>query len=79
VAATELQGAERANAKLVRKAFGSYLHITCYTEKKKREQTGKSVGLDFGIKDTIIDSKENRQLSVAALHLYTGHFPKQSG
>jgi hypothetical protein len=47
------EGAEKANAKLV-------LHITCYMEKKKQEQTGKSVGLDFGIKDNIVDSDGNR-------------------
>jgi transposase len=46
------EGAERANAKLV-------LHITGYMEIKKRKQTGKSVGLDFGIKDNIIDSEGN--------------------
>jgi hypothetical protein len=38
-----MPGAERANAKLA-------LHITGYTENKKREQTEKSGGLDFGDK-----------------------------
>jgi transposase len=53
------EGAGKANAKLVRKPSGYYLHITCYGEKGKRERTGESVGLDFGIKDTIVDSDGN--------------------
>jgi hypothetical protein len=46
------EGTERADAKLV-------LHITGYTENKKREQTSKSIGLDFGIKDNIVDNEGN--------------------
>jgi transposase len=49
-------GAEFANARLVRKPSGFYLHITVFVEKAAREHTGKAIGLDFGIKDNIVDS-----------------------
>ena len=42
-------GAEITNAKLLRKPSGYYLAITCFVPKAKRKQTGKEVGLDFGI------------------------------
>jgi len=50
---------ELANAKFIKKASGLYINISIMIEKdsKKREQTGKSVGLDFGIKDNITTSE----------------------
>lgn len=47
-----------ANANLVRKASGIYIKITVFLPKNniKRVQTNKTVGLDFGIKDTIVTS-----------------------
>jgi transposase len=53
-------GAEFANANLVRKASGYYFKITCYIEKVKKELTNRVIGLDFGIKDSIVDSDGNR-------------------
>lgn len=43
-------------AKLVKKASGYYIQLTVFVPKESRVQTGKSVGLDFGIKDTIVTS-----------------------
>jgi len=48
--------AEFANAILFKKASGYYLHVTTYLPKQERIRTGKDVGLDFGIKDTIVTS-----------------------
>ncbi len=48
--------AEFANAVLFKKASGYYLHVTTYLPKQERIKTGKDVGLDFGIKDTIVTS-----------------------
>ncbi len=47
---------EFANANLIRKAGDYYLHIITFSAKVEREKTGKVIGLDFGIKDNIIDS-----------------------
>lgn len=38
-----------ANAKLVRKPSGYYIHVTCYLPEKAHEPTGRTVGADFGI------------------------------
>jgi putative transposase len=45
------ENAEIANAVLVRKPSGYYLHVTCYLSKEhfKREPIGEAVGIDFGI------------------------------
>lgn len=45
------ENAEIANAVLVRKPSGYYLHLTCYLSKEhfKREPIGEAVGIDFGI------------------------------
>ncbi len=42
---------EIANAVLVRKPSGYYLHVTCYLSKEhfKREPIGEAIGIDFGI------------------------------
>lgn len=50
------RNAEFANAVLFKKASGYYLHVTTYLPKQERIKTGKDVGLDFGIKDTIVTS-----------------------
>jgi transposase len=50
------ENAEFANAVLFKKASGYYLHVTTYLPKQERIRTGKDVGLDFGIKDTIVTS-----------------------
>ena len=43
------QEAEITNAKLLRKASGFYLHVTCFVPKEPIKSTGKMVGIDFGI------------------------------
>jgi putative transposase len=47
---------EIANAKLIKKASGYYIKVTCYKEKDKITHTGKSIGLDMGIKTTLTTS-----------------------
>jgi putative transposase len=51
---------ELANCKLVRRASGYYLQITTYQEVQEREKTSKVVGLDFGIKDNITTSNNEK-------------------
>lgn len=43
--------ADIANAVLVRKPSGYYLHVTCYLPREhfSREPVGKSIGVDFGV------------------------------
>ena len=41
--------AEITNAKLIRKASGFHLHVTCFVPKVPYVQTGSKVGIDFGI------------------------------
>lgn len=45
-----------ANAKLVRHGDDFYFHITVYESPMLKENTGKVVGIDLGIKDTLITS-----------------------
>ena len=49
---------EIANANIVKKASGIYIKISVFIPKQsiQRKSTGKTVGLDFGIKDNIITS-----------------------
>jgi len=49
-----------ANAILISRNGDYYLKITCFVSKEKRIKTGKSIGLDFGIKDNIVDSAGNK-------------------
>jgi putative transposase len=44
-------GAEIANAVLVRKPSGYYLHVTCYLPREhfRREPVAEAVGIDFGV------------------------------
>ena len=52
--------AEIANASLIKKPDGYYFKITTFQKPQVKEKTNKSVGLDFGIKDNIIDSEGNK-------------------
>jgi len=54
------EGAEFANAKLLRKPSGYYIAITCFMPKVVRKQTGKETAFDFGIKDNITDISGKR-------------------
>ena len=49
-----LDEVEFANAKLIKKASGFYIHLTVYTKKQPQPETSKEVlGLDMGIKDQL--------------------------
>ncbi|MDR2571541.1 MAG: transposase [Oscillospiraceae bacterium] len=52
--------ADLANAKLIRKPSGIYLYVTCYVDKLNKQLPDAQIGLDFGIKDNIIDSNGNK-------------------
>lgn len=54
------EGADIANAVLISRNGDYYLKITCFVPKEERIGTGKSIGLDFGIKDNIVDSNGNK-------------------
>ena len=45
--------AEITNAKLIRKASGFYLHVTCFIPKECPEITGQNIGIDFGIEHNL--------------------------
>ena len=47
---------ELADAKLIHRASGYYVKISVMLPKEKRIPTGRNVGLDFGIKDSITTS-----------------------
>ena len=52
-----LDEVEFANAKLIKKPSGFYIHLTVYTKKHPQDSTEKEVlGLDMGIKDQLIFS-----------------------
>lgn len=51
------KGCEFANANLIKRADGYFLKVTTYQEKKQRENNGKEIGLDFGIKTSITTSE----------------------
>ena len=49
-----LDEVEFANAKLIKKPSGFYIHLTVYTKKQSQPETPKEVlGLDIGIKDQL--------------------------
>lgn len=49
-----LDEVEFANAKLIKKPSGFYIHLTVYAKKKSQPETSKEVlGLDMGIKDQL--------------------------
>ena len=50
----DLDEVEFANAKLIKKPSGFYIHLTVYTKKQSQPETSKEVlGLDMGIKDQL--------------------------
>ena len=50
----DLDEVEFANAKLIKKPSGFYIHLTVYTKKQPQPETSKEVlGLDMGIKDQL--------------------------
>ena len=51
---------EIANANIVRKNGNYYLKITTFQNIIMKQKTGKQVGLDFGIKDSVVDSNGNK-------------------
>lgn len=51
-----------ANATLIKRNKEFYIKITCFLPKEENIRTGKSIGLDFGIKDSVIDSNGNKYL-----------------
>ena len=49
-----LDEVEFANAKLIKKPSGFYIHLTVYTKKQSQPETSKEIlGLDMGIKDQL--------------------------
>ena len=54
------QEAEISNAKLIRKASGFYLHVTCFIPKEQIKHTGRMVGIDFGIEHNLTLSSGER-------------------
>ena len=48
---------EFANANLLKRADGYFLKVTTYQKRKKRENNGKEIGLDFGVKTSITTSE----------------------
>jgi len=54
------QNAELANAQLIRRASGYYIQAICFTPKTEKLITNNFIGLDFGIKDSIVDSNGNK-------------------
>lgn len=54
------EDADFANATLIRKSKDYYFKITCFVEKKKKIQVNNAIGLDFGIKDNVIDNFGNK-------------------
>ena len=47
---------EFANAFLIKKADGYYIHQTVYENKEfKNKEKEKAIGLDFGIKDSFVE------------------------
>lgn len=47
---------EFANAKLIKKNGDFYLKITCYAPKKEKGKYNKNIGIDFGIKNDLVQS-----------------------
>ena len=56
---------EFANANLIKRVDGYFLKVTAYQERKQRENNGREIGLDFGVKTSITTSEgEKIDLSV---------------
>lgn len=54
------QESEIANANLIRRNNNFYLKVTCFLPRVKKIKTNRVIGLDFGIKNNIIDSDGNK-------------------
>lgn len=52
--------ADIANANLIRKNKEYYLKVTTFVNKKQKIKVNNSIGLDFGIKDNIVDNFGNK-------------------
>ncbi len=52
--------AEFANATLVRSHGDYFLKVTCFVNKKEKQETGNCIGLDFGIKDNVTTSNGDK-------------------
>jgi putative transposase len=60
------QTADITNAKLIRRASGFYLNVTCFVPKEPSEPTGKMIGVDFGIGHNLtLSSGETIDISVS--------------
>lgn len=53
-------GCDIANAVLIKRRNDFYIKIVCFVAKRKRKDTCAVIGLDFGIKDSIVDSNGNK-------------------
>jgi putative transposase len=51
---------EFANATIVKKCGNYYLKITCFLPQERKQETNKNIGLDFGIKDSVITSEGDK-------------------
>jgi len=54
------EDAEIANANLIQRNKDYYLQITTFVSKENKIKTGKSIGLDFGIKNSVVDSNGSK-------------------
>ena len=54
------ENAEFANATLVKKCGEYYLKLTCFLPQERKKVVNKSIGLDFGIKDSVITSQGDK-------------------
>lgn len=54
------ENSDYADATLIKKNNNFYLKITTFQEKPTKNKTNNVIGLDFGIKDNIIDSNGNK-------------------
>ena len=59
----QLGGKEIAFANLIKEASGFFIKVTCYKKKEIRDKEG-SIGIDMGIKDTLVFS-DGRKIKVA--------------
>ncbi len=63
----QIEGIEFANARLVQKPTGWYIHVTCYVPKQEREHNYQTVGVDFGCETSftsyIEETNESRKLN----------------
>lgn len=66
----QIKGFDIANATLIKKASGYFVKVTIYKEKEIIEKNKESIGIDFGIKDSII-------LSNGEKYNYNFEIPKE--